>query len=247
MKSKIGLAFVSVIMALGIIVSAYYFINHDNDSQASSLPTELTSDLHTITVQGEGKITKTPDVAYLSIGVQTENAKVETAQKENTNKFNKVYDELINLGINKKDIKTQDYSVNPSYSNNGKIKSYYVSNTVNVTVRDTSKCGKIIDTVTSKDANIIYGIEFKLSDSSQAYSDALKLAMEDAKNKAKALAEGLGNVTIKPIKVSEEPIESNIIYNGGMNYKMAEDSVSTKISEGESEVKAKVSIIYEMK
>ena len=247
MKSKIGLALVSIIMAMCFLVCAYFFINHDKESQASSVPTQLSDDIHTITVQGQGIITKAPDIANISIGVQTDNAKVETAQAENTKKFNRVYKELINLGINKKDIKTQDYSVYPVYSNNGNIKGYNISNTVNVTVRDISQFGKIIDKVTSKDANIINGIDFKLSDSSQAYSDALKLAMEDAKNKAKALAEGLGNVTIKPIKVSEEPIDTNVIYNGTMNYKMAEDSASTKISEGESEVKAKVSIVYEIK
>jgi len=203
MKSRMTIALISMIFALGIIVSGFLFANRVNISQASSLPQDTTINNNTIIVQGEGIIRQAPDIAYISIGVQTKNAKVESAQNENTKKFNNVLEEIKKQGVKKSDIKTVDYSVNPNYSDNGKINGYTVTNTVNVTVRDITQSGKIIDAVTDKDANVIYGIKFAIDNESKAYNEALKLAIDDAKTKAKTIGDSIGNVTMPPHSMKE--------------------------------------------
>lgn len=248
MKSRMTIALISMIFALGIIVSGFLLANRDNITQASSTATQVVDNTNAITVQGEGIIKQAPDIAYISIGVQTKYSKVETAQKENTKKFNNVVEEIKKQGVDKSDIKTEDYSVYPSYSDNSKINGYVVSNTVSVTVRDISKCGKIIDAVMNKDANIINGITFAIDNKSKSYNEALKSAINDAKSKAKAIADSIGNVSIHLINVKEQNVQSDPIYYAADNAKMAaQDMAGTSINGGKSEVKADVTVVFEIK
>ena len=106
MKSRMTIALISMIFALGIIVSGFLLANRDNITQASSTATQVVDNTNAITVQGEGIIKQAPDIAYISIGVQTKYSKVETAQKENTKKFNNVVEEIKKQGVDKSDIKT---------------------------------------------------------------------------------------------------------------------------------------------
>lgn len=247
MKSRMTIALISMIFALGIIVSGYLFANREYISQASTMPKDTTINNDTIIVQGEGVMRQAPDIAYLSIGVQTKNAKVETAQSENTKKFNRVIEEIKKQGVNKDDIKTVDYSVNPNYTENGKINGYTVTNTVNITIRDITKTGKIIDAVTNQDANVIYGINFGIDNKSKAYNEALKLAISDAKIKAKTIGDSIGNGSIQLTSVKEQSTSSDGIYYGAESAKMNSDSGATSISGGELEVKANVTVVYKIK
>ncbi len=247
MKSRMTIALTSMILALGIIVSGYMVTNRDNISQASTMPKDSLINNDTIIVQGEGVVKQAPDIAYISIGVQTKNAKVEAAQSENAKKFNNVVKEIEKQGIQKKDIQTVDYSVNPNYNDNGKITGYTVTNTVSVTIRDISKIGKIIDAVTDQDANVINGIRFSIDNKSKAYNEALKLAISDAKTKANTIGDSIGNVSIQLTSVKEQQPNSDVVYYGAENAKMAADSVATSISGGELEVKANVTVVYKIK
>ena len=48
--------------------------------------------IYTITIGGEGKVTAIPDIAEISLGLETKNKQVEAAQKENTTKMNTIID-----------------------------------------------------------------------------------------------------------------------------------------------------------
>src|ERR1035437_2153153 len=66
---------------------------------------------------GEGQVTAVPDQATIDVGITVQAATVADAQ----NKVNKTSDKIIQdvkkLGLSDKDIKTNNYSVNPNYSN----------------------------------------------------------------------------------------------------------------------------------
>jgi uncharacterized protein YggE len=73
-----------------------------------------------------------------------------------------------------------------------------------VTVNDVSALGKMLDLAISSGANDVSGVYFGLSDAKarQAESQALDLAVKDADNRAKTIANAMGVNLVGPISVS---------------------------------------------
>ncbi len=150
---------------------------------------------YTITIDGEGKITATPDIAEISLGLQTENIKVAVAQKENTEKMNKIIAELKAAGIESKDIKTTAYTIYPNYdypSGRQVLRNYVVSQNVTVKIRDLDKIGDIVQQAGSLGANQIGGLSFTIDEPEKIKQQAREKALLAAKEKAEALAKIAG-------------------------------------------------------
>ena len=95
-----------------------------------------------------------------------------------------------------KDIQTSSFNIYPSqqYSPEGQptVMLYTVDNMVNVTVRDLTSLGKILDEVVTVGANSINGINFDVVDRTKAVADARKLAISDARSQADEIALAAG-------------------------------------------------------
>jgi hypothetical protein len=72
------------------------------------------------------------------------------------------------------------------------VDSYVAMNQVEVTVRDLTKVGQVIDRAVAAGANLTGGITFKLSDQNKGRADALAAAVQDARSEAEALATAAG-------------------------------------------------------
>src|SRR5512143_3980328 len=107
--------------------------------------------VRTINVTGTGKVDLAPDIAYIYLGVHTEDVKAADAVAANNTQTQKVIDALKEAGIDAKDIRTTNFSIwpNQTYTPDGKPldTKYMVDNTVYVTVRDLSKLGDLLDSV----------------------------------------------------------------------------------------------------
>ena len=107
---------------------------------------------HVIQVSGSGTVTGTPDRVQISFAVQTENADVKIAQSNNALAMNNVMDALAASGVPRDEIKTTGYSITPVYQQDsgsilsGTVKTYQVTNTLQVTLMDPDTTGQIIDT-----------------------------------------------------------------------------------------------------
>jgi uncharacterized protein YggE len=108
----------------------------------------------TLNVSGNGTVYLTPDIAYIIVGVHTEDPDLASGVSKNNTQAQALVDALKKDGIAAKDIQTSNFSV---YNNNnngetidkttGQVIStgyYSVDNTVNVTVRDLSHLGSIL-------------------------------------------------------------------------------------------------------
>jgi uncharacterized protein len=129
-----------------------------------------------------------------------------------------VLNALKGMGIAEKDIQTSNFSINferqggeqPTVSAQatpGKFQPpagfYRVSNMVQVTIRDMTKVGDVIDTAVKAGANNVWGINFSLDDTDALEGQAREAAVKDAKARAQSLA-GLTNVQVGDvISVSE--------------------------------------------
>ena len=208
----------------------------------------------TLSVSAQGVVYVSPDISYVTLGIITENANAKVAQQENADIMSKIVASIKSEGIKGQDIQTERYYISPKYSYNkdtgeSKIVGYTVTNSINVTIRDISKTGTIIDIAANSGANITTSISFGLSDYEKYYNEALKAAVEKAKKRAQTIATALGVTVDVPVSVSEsggyEPIY-NYNYNYNYRYDMvAAESAPTPIESGTITVTANVYMTYE--
>lgn len=203
-----------------------------------------------LTAAGQGKVYLVPDLAMVSIGVHSEAATVGEALKNNNAQADAIQKALVALGIDAKDIQTSVFNVYPQqrFDQKGEPSStiYVVDNTVSVTVRDLSKLGGLLDKVVASGANSIHGIQFDVKDKSKAVAEARKMAIDDARSQAQALAQDAG-VQLGPLQTlnvsQDSQMNSIALAKGGM---VAADT-SVPVSSGQFLITMDATLTYEIK
>jgi len=149
-----------------------------------------------LAVVGEGKVEVTPDTAYIDAGITVDRASsVAEAQKMINETNNKVISSLREISIEKADIKTSNYSINPNYkyeNNENRVDGYNGSVTIEIKVRDPQLASKVIETVTSAGANQIQGSRFVVDKPELYREEARNTAIKNAKDQAQKMAKNLG-------------------------------------------------------
>ena len=219
-------------------------------ANAQATPTETP---RTINVTGNGKAYLTPDIAYINIGVHTENKDAAEAVGSNNTQSQKVADALKKFNIDPKDIQTTNFSIYPQQQvdPNGKVTgvTYMVDNTVFVTLRDISKIGEVIGAAVDAGANSINSIQFDAADRSKALSEARKAAVADALAQAKELASAAG-VTLGDIQTINSyggqpmPVFDAKGYGGGG---AAAAGAPVPVSPGQLVLTLDVNIVFEIR
>ncbi|MFA5047689.1 MAG: SIMPL domain-containing protein [Patescibacteria group bacterium] len=207
-----------------------------------------------ITVTGTAKITAAPDVALLSLGIVSEGATVNVAQKGATEKMNAIIDALKKqFKIEAKDIQTANFSVNPKYDwSNGRqnIIGYSVNQSVSVKVRNFDSTGDILAKATELGANSVSGPNFIIDDPEKAKSDAREKAIAQAKAKADLLAKQVGIRLGRIVNFYEGGSEiANVAYGmgGALDSATMAKVAAPTIEPGSQDVQVSVSISYEIK
>lgn len=202
------------------------------DSNTKNLPVAK------IIVYGGGKVTVKPDIAYISIGVETVNSNLQTAIKENNENIIAIIDYLKSKNIEENDIKTKYYSVYQSrdYTTSEKYQQYHISNTIEYKTTDLENIGSQITQLTELGANRLDNIQFDCSDISNCYQKALKLALEDAKQKAASFTSA--ELTID--KITEENIYTCMPYRSIDAYAKKAETVKS----GNIEIEAKIVVVF---
>lgn len=194
MKRYVSLFFVFA-LALSLLVLP-------QETQAAEQPARPT-----LSVEGTGEANAAPDQATVAIGITTHAADAAKAQNDNAWTAAQIQNAIAALGIDAKDIQTQNYSFRPTYrteeNRRGEINGYTVDNTVLVCVRDIKLTGKVVDAALSHGANEISSLSFMASDARALRKVALKNAIADARDKADIIAQGLGKRIVGIQTVSE--------------------------------------------
>lgn len=184
----------------------------------------------TLSATGHGEVYIAPDLAYINIGVHTEDTSVSAALTANSDQAKAVADALTALGVEAKDIQTSNFSVYPmsTYGPDGNVsgKYYAVDNTVYVTVRDLSKLGTLLDSVVSSGANSINSISFDIENKDAALAQARDLAIANAKSEAEGIAKAADIQLAGLQNISISSSSNGTVYEGkGGNYAAAASSV----------------------
>jgi hypothetical protein len=205
----------------------------------------------TITVVGQGSVSVEPDIATVSLGVETSGGTIGEAVAENQDIMESILSALEEVGIDSKDIQTMNYSIRldryPEQFGGAKSSveeaqpMYRVSNMVNVTIRDLNNVGTVLDAVIEAGANDIWGINFAVDDPSEAQDEARAAAIEDALARAGALAE-LNSVELGPVMSVTEIVGATPVPRAAV----LESAVAGggPISPGELEIGYQVQVTY---
>lgn len=202
-------------------------------------------------VSGNGKATAIPDVAKVTVGVQSQGNNVQTTQNSLNTNINKVKEAIKALGIKEDDIKTQNYTIYPQQdysSGTPRITGYTASENIVVTVRQTDQANAVIDAATANGANNVGGVTFEVSDPLAAQDQARQEAVANAKQSAEQAAKTAGFRLGKMINYSESFNDSEMPMPMAANAGSARDLKleSTTVSPGTSEINLTVYLSYEI-
>ncbi|MDD5341045.1 MAG: SIMPL domain-containing protein [Patescibacteria group bacterium] len=206
----------------------------------------------TITIMGEGKVTAIPDIANVTLGMQNTNLNIQVAQKKNSDTMNALIAQLTALGISKDDIQTTNYNIYPQYdysSSRQTLTGYTVSQDVTVKIRQTDKVDQVLKIAGDLKLNQVGGLSFAIDNPETYRQQARILALQNAKDKAEALAKIMGvnlgkvisfaessnGVTPYPMMVSDKAVSG--IGGGG---------TAPSVSVGSQDIIIDASIVYEL-
>jgi uncharacterized protein YggE len=150
-----------------------------------------------IVVGGEGSVSVAPDFAQLRGGVTTRAKTANEATDANAKSMAAVIAALVNAGIEKKDIQTSQFSVQPIYAMpqpgaEQKLTGFGASNQVTVTVRQIGRVGEMLDRLVAAGATDVGNIAFLHSEPSKVLDQAREAAVADARRKAELYAHAAG-------------------------------------------------------
>jgi uncharacterized protein YggE len=205
----------------------------------------------TMNVNGSAVVTLAPDIAYISIGVHTENADANLAVSSNATQAQKVVEALKAASVDEKDIRTSNYSITPQQQTDdkGQVTSilFVVDNTVYVTLRDLTKIGDTLGAAAQAGANSIYGIQFDVADKNTALAGARKTAVENAHQQADELAQAAG-VTLGAVQSINyyNNYPSPVMADGKGGGALYSQAASVPVNPGQLTFTVDVNIVYEI-
>ncbi|HWO95618.1 MAG TPA: SIMPL domain-containing protein [Bacillus sp. (in: firmicutes)] len=203
---------------------------------------------HTITVYGQGAIKAIPDTITMTIGITTENQNVQEALRQNSAAASQLIEALHQLGLSDQQIETSSFTINPKYDySDGKstLIGYEVQHLFTITVKDVKQAGEVYASAVANGANIARNLQFQLQNADLYYQEALKAAVQNAKEKAYTIARSL-RVTLQeqPIEVVEETLSP--VYERSFETKATVLAASSipPIQPGEQQIEAKVKTVF---
>lgn len=243
MKTSINFLIIAVIVIFTLAIIRIFNISYPVEVTNTSRSSELS-------VVGEGKVEVAPDTAYVEAGISViEAASVAQVQKSIDDANNKIIAAMQKLGIDKKDIKTSNYSINPNYSyenNKNGITGYNGNASITIKVKNIAQVSQVISDATAAGANQIQGARFSIENPAKYREEAREKAIANAKEQAQKLANTLGIKLGKVTNIIESSNDAGgpIIYDK-MAAVMGGAAANPQIEGGTQEISSVVTLYFE--
>ncbi|NQU78901.1 SIMPL domain-containing protein [Candidatus Woesearchaeota archaeon] len=258
MKNESKQSLTAIILALGFAVIALAIIFAPQPDVNVTTGGEGATQRNTISVRGEAQFETFPDQAEMYIRVKTDEATANQAQEQNARLMNTVKAALKKAGVSDDDMESTSYNLWPQQKwdrdrEEYDITGYTAQHLLKITTDDVTDVGRLLDVAVKNGANGLDRVSFSLSDSKEedVNSESLAQASSNARDKAEAIAQGLGVRLGDIVAVSESNVGYN--YYAAPKYAMAESMGSdsrafdTEISPENVNVDAYMNIVYEIK
>jgi len=221
---------------------------------------------NTISFSGHGEVSAVPDVANVDFTISKDAKTVKEAQDAVAQIEKKSLDFLKTSNVLEKDIKTSNASFYPKYDfvyttdvvcgaltcpprpTKQVISGYTASESITVKIRNTDDVGKIIEGLGTLGVSDLNGPNFAIDNEDSLKDSARKLAIDEAKLKAKNLAKDLGIRLGKITSFSENGNYPVPMYAKTMTSDTAVGaSAPAQLPVGENIISSDVTITYEIK
>ncbi len=196
-----------------------------------------------VIANGEGTVSKKPDLAVVYVGVESKQSTASSAQKDLAAKAAKLIARVKGLGVPDNDINTSGYSVSPSYTpSGGAIDGYRASEVLLLKWHSVDTTGKALDALVQEGGATHIRVSFGLANPNAAQAEARNLAIADAQSKAQAMASAAGVKLARVLRVSE------LSFSGYSSPKYAVGAaapdVATQVPVGSLDVQVSVEVDY---
>lgn len=205
-----------------------------------------------IWVSGSGKVAVVPDLTLVSLGAEARAVSVRQARDEAASAMEQMMGVLESSGIQKKDIKTQFFNIQPEYVWNDfakrqEIKGYRVTNTISVKVRNLEGLGALLDRVADAGGDLvrINDISFTVENPEKLAAQAREAAVKDALAKAQQFANLTGVTLGKLVYISESGASIPLVRDyAEAKAVVALSAPTTPIAPGELDVTIAVQAVF---
>ena len=247
-----------------LVLAGFLFVKMISEIKAYSFIGGGVPITNTITVSGQGEVFAVPDIAQFTFSVTEEKETVALAQTEVDKKIDLALGLLKGANIEERDIKTISYNVYPQYDyirsvcnefncppGKQELRGYQVSQTISVKVRDTESAGKVLADIGGAGASNISGLNFTIDDEDELERDARRAAIDDAEEKARALARDLGVSLGRVVGFDENSYQPQFARSFDVAA-FAEDEaigggIVPDLPVGENKITSNVNITYEIR
>ena len=203
-----------------------------------------------VIVVGEGSVTVAPDYARIRSGVSTNAKTVKEASDTNAKLMANIIATLVDAGIATKDIRTSEFSIEPVYasptpSGGPKLSGYRVFNQVNVTIRQLSQVGDILDRLVKAGATDATNIAFLIANPEKTLDQAREVAVANARHKAELYARASGVNLGRVAWITES---SDVVPALGVSIERAKLASAERvpIESGEDTITARVTVGFDI-
>ena len=216
----------------------------------------------TITMNGRGEIIAIPDVAVMEGGLETTAKTVAEAQTINTKSMNGFLAKVKSLGVDEKDRKTINYSIQPKYEYKKETEKdlvekqilvgYSINNTIQIKVRKLDSLSDILSAMGQFGLNQVGSLSFTIDNDRDLKRQALEKALADAQERATAFAHATKAHVGKIVSFSEggyvSPYNSLPMYGDAYrSLTSAEAAPGMPVTEkGSQEITATVNVTFEL-
>ena len=201
----------------------------------------------TLEVSASGEVKAAPDMASVTIGVQTQAPTASAAMADNATRMNRLLAALRGRGVEAKDIQTSGLNLQPQYAYGQneppRLTGYQAADQVTVIVSDLSRLGATLDAVVSAGANQVNGVSFGLKDPKAAEDAARLKAVQALQAKAQLYASAAGYRIVRLVRLSEGSASAP---PRPMFAARAMAAQATPIEPGQLDIEAQVSGVFEL-
>jgi uncharacterized protein YggE len=201
-----------------------------------------------VTVDGTGKVTGTPDVLRLAIGVSERAGDVSTALSRANADMARLRSALQVHHVADADLQTSQVNIFPTYTDHGVVSGYQVSEDLTAKLRDLSDAGNTINAAVTAGGNAarVEGVSFTLEDNAALLKRARDAAYADAQAKAEQYAK-LSNRRLAEVKkVSETtqlPVPQPYAYDA-MPMASGGTASTVPVNPGSQQVAVTVTVVW---
>lgn len=204
----------------------------------------------TVSVEAEGKVMAKPDMATLTLEVETQAATAEAATAEAAGRAQNLLaalkktlgpeDKVRTLSLRVQPVRTPGDKTRPS-----EIKGYQAVHRFQLEVRDLERLGRVIDTSLKSGAPRLNGPYWGHSRLEELQREAAVDALGRGRRLAEALAQASG-LKIKGVEKISTGVRPMPLRAAGEAYMAAPGAAPTPIEVGEEEIKAHIQAVFQL-